>query len=124
MNPNLVSKSEAEQITRSSDGLLIIQPHSAVQVPAKLFEYVQIGRPILAFVPRQSSIEGVLRRSGVPFRTVYADAPPEEFDEAMLEYLSIQSEAVTPSTWFEETFNAERQTAMLAAWINDANRTR
>jgi hypothetical protein len=117
-----VPKSEADQITRSSDGLLIIQPQSAIQVPAKLFDYLQIGRPILAFVPRKSAIESVLSKSGVPFRTLYSDSTPEQFDATLLDYLNLPGSAIAPSAWFEETFNAQRETALLAQWIDDANR--
>jgi hypothetical protein len=124
INPERVPKTEADAITRSSDGLFIIQPHSAVQVPGKLFEYIQIGRPILAFVPRESSIEGVLAKSGVPFRAVYTDSPSEQFDAALLDYLSLPNAGVEPSPWFEDTFNAERQTATLAALIDDATNQR
>lgn len=110
-------KSEAQQIAQTSHGLLIVQPYSAVQVPGKLFEYLQIGRPILAYVPRESAIERLLAPSGVPFRFVYPDEAPEVFDHKIAEFLELDATPVQPSAWFEETFNAEAQTAALACII-------
>ena len=57
--PQQIPKAEAQHLAQTSHSLLIVQPHSAIQVPGKLFEYLQIGRPILAFVPRR-----VLYRTG------------------------------------------------------------
>jgi glycosyltransferase involved in cell wall biosynthesis len=112
-----VPKEEALQIAQTSDALLLIQPQSAIQVPGKLFEYLQIGRPILALVPRRSSVERVLEKSGVPYRCVYSGSSPDEFDRAVLEFLQLPSDPIRPSAWFEETFNAEAQTAALTRII-------
>jgi hypothetical protein len=114
---NQVPKTEALEIAQRSDSLLLIQPQSAIQVPGKLFEYLQIGRPILAFVPRNSSVERVLEKSGVEYRCIYSNSSPGEFDHAVLEFLKLCSDPVRPSPWFEETFNAESQTAALARII-------
>jgi hypothetical protein len=111
-------KAEAQQIARASHGLLIVQPHSAVQVPGKLFEYLQIGRPILAFVPRNSAIERLLAPAGVPFQCIYPDDPADVMDDKLMAFLSWDSTAVSPSRWFEDTFNAESQTAALARIID------
>jgi hypothetical protein len=113
-------KSEAQRIAQTSHGLLIIQPHSAVQVPGKLFEYLQIGRPILALVPRDSAIERLLAPGGIPYRCLYPDDPPEVMDAKVLEFLQLDTAPVPPSEWFEKTFNADSQTAMLAALIEQS----
>ena len=47
----------ARSMTLDSDGLLLIQPQTAVQVPAKLFEYLRMGRPILAYVVRDLAFD-------------------------------------------------------------------
>ena len=116
--PQQIPKQEALRLAQTSHSLLIVQPHSAIQVPGKLFEYLQIGRPILAFVPRNSSIERVLEPSGIPYRCVYPDCPPESFDQEVLSFLKMNTTAQKPSAWFEETFNAESQTATLARWLD------
>lgn len=110
-------KPEAQQIAETSHALLIVQPHSALQVPGKLFEYLQIGRPILAFVPRHSAIERVLEPSGIPYRCVYPDETQESIDANIAAFLDLDTTPTQPSAWFEDTFNAESQTAALARII-------
>lgn len=80
-----IPQREALQIARSSDFLLLLQPHSTTQVPGKLFEYLQIGRPILAFIQPDSPSERLLAQSGVPYRCVYPGSTPEAIDDALAE---------------------------------------
>jgi hypothetical protein len=117
MTPERIPKREALQILRSSDFLLLLQPQSSIQAPGKLFEYLQIGRPILAFVQRDSPSEKLLARSGVPFRCVYQDSGAEIIDRTVEEFFRLPSTAVTANAWFNEQFNAESQTRQLAAII-------
>jgi hypothetical protein len=115
--PEQVPQREARQIAQTSDGLLIIQPQSAVQVPGKLFEYLQIGRPILAFIPPDSAIERLLARCGVPYRCAYVGSSLEAMDAAVAGFFDLPSTAVTANQWFENEFNATNQTDTLAAII-------
>jgi hypothetical protein len=106
-------KNQAQHIAASSGAMLLIQPWSTVQVPGKLFEYIQIGRPVLAYVPRDSPSERILQQSGIPYRCVYADSPPEVMDQRIAEFFEMPWGDTVPSPWFEEQFNAERQTTAL-----------
>lgn len=114
LRPELVPRQEALRIAQTSDGLILIQPHSEVQVPSKLFEYLQIGRPVLAYVPAGSQTEAVLLRSGVPFVCAYAGLNEEDLDHAVLSYFSLPPESVAPNASFEMEFSAERRTRRLA----------
>ena len=58
-----ITQKDAHQIVQTSDALLLIQPQTALQVPGKLFDYLQIGRPILAFIPHNSPVERILQRA-------------------------------------------------------------
>jgi glycosyltransferase involved in cell wall biosynthesis len=52
---------------RASDALLLVAnttPGAEATVPGKLFEYLAVGRPILAVTPLDSSTGDVLRRTG------------------------------------------------------------
>lgn len=112
-----VPQEKAKQITQTSDGLLLIQPQSAVQVPGKLYEYLQIGRPILAFVMHDSPIERILEKSGVPYRCVYPDSDPADMDFTIDEFFKMPSDVAAPSEWFVENFRAENQAKELARLI-------
>jgi glycosyltransferase involved in cell wall biosynthesis len=111
--PDRIPYREALAMVQSSDGLLLVQPHSTLQVPGKLFEYLQIGRPVLAFVLPDSPIERILKQSGVPYRCVYAEASPQEMDDAVEEFFRLKPDPSAPSAWFEHTFDAKRQTQVL-----------
>lgn len=105
-----VPKAEARRRIEEAGRLLLLQPHTSTQVPAKLFEYVQTGRPILAVVPRGSSVENVLQRSGVPHACLYPDAPPDEVDRILAAFLCLNTAPTTPSAVFEREFNSKLQT--------------
>jgi glycosyltransferase involved in cell wall biosynthesis len=115
--PRRVPKSEALQLARSSNFLLLLQPQSSIQVPGKLFEYLQIGRPILAFVPRDSASERLLMQSGVPFRCIYVDSTTEMIDRIVEEFFALPSTAVPANSWFREQFSADNQASQLASII-------
>ena len=108
---------EARQVAQTSDGLVLLQPRDPVAVPAKIFDYLQIGRPILAFIQPKSPAERVLEQSGVPYRCINPGSTPEAIDNAVISFLDLPSTPVAPSPWFEEQFDAEYQTRMLDAVI-------
>ena len=112
-----IPKLDALQIARCSDGLLLLQPQSSTQVPGKLFEYLQIGRPILAFIAPNSASQQLLEQSGVPYRCVYPGTCPAKIDDIVTEFFHLPSAAVAANSWFEEQFSAEKQTRVLDAII-------
>jgi glycosyltransferase involved in cell wall biosynthesis len=113
-----IGRNEALDIQRTSDGLLLLQPRSSTQVPGKLFEYLQIGRPILAFVQPDSPSERLLQRSCVPYRCVHPSSAPSQIDEAVAGFFELPSTPVAPGAWFEEQFKAESQTRILDSIIH------
>jgi O-antigen/teichoic acid export membrane protein len=109
---------EARALALDSDGLLLIQPHTGVQVPAKLFEYLRLGRPIFAFIVRDSPVEHILLRAGVPFKCIYPEHGPEEMDRRLLSFIAmLDGQPVSYNQWFADTFDASRQVENLAALI-------
>ena len=105
-----------------ADALLLVQPQSDVQVPGKLFEYICIGRPVLALVPRASAVEAILAKSGIPNVCLYADDAPEAADQKLLEFLRLPNTPTPASEWFRTNFNAEEQTKQLAAIVETVER--
>lgn len=109
---------EARSIALDSDGLLLIQPHTAVQVPGKLFEYLRMGRPILAYVVRDSPVERILRQAGVPFVSIYPEHSSDEMDRLLLDYIAkLNGQPASHNQWFEDTFEASRQAGTLDVLI-------
>ena len=115
--PHGVPKAEALEITRTSDGLLLIQPQSDLQVPGKLFEYIQVGRPVLAFILPNSPIERILAKSGISYSCVYAGQSDEAMDKATAAYFHLPFDQRSPSEWFEREFSAIGQTKTLVDLI-------
>ena len=114
-----VPKAEAQRMTEEADGLLLVQPQTDVQVPTKLFEYICIGRPILALVPRKSAVEHILENAGVPYVCIYADDQLEDVDRKMLDFLRIPSQPTPYSEWFGHNFNGESQVKQMADIIDE-----
>jgi glycosyltransferase involved in cell wall biosynthesis len=108
---------EARRMAQESDGLLLVQPHTAVLIPGKLFEYVRLRRPILAFILPDTPIERILKQSGATYRCVYAGDSFQEMDDAVQSFFNRKEEGSEANNWFEENFNAKKQTQALDALI-------
>lgn len=78
-------------------------------MPAKLFEYIRVGRPVLAITSQDSPSARILRQSGTPHLVLSDGSAAAEVDERLLAFLRMPTEAVTPNSWFEEQFNASRR---------------
>jgi Glycosyltransferase Family 4 len=116
-----VPRPEALRIMGEANYLLlvdIVRDESYAAVPAKLFEYLRVGRPILAVTTRDSPVERILKLSGVQYRAVHPGDEPARVDEQLLQFLQLPTEPAAPSDWFEETFDGRRQTAVLARLLD------
>jgi O-antigen/teichoic acid export membrane protein len=109
-----VSAKQARSMALDSDGLLLLQPQTDIQVPAKLFEYLRVGRPILAYVVPDSPSERILRKAGVPFVCIYPGQAPNEIEQRLLSFIAmLDGRPTSYSPWFAETFDASRQVKTL-----------
>jgi len=117
-----VPRDKAQAIVEAADALLIVQPHTGVQVPGKLFEYVCVGRPVLAIVPRGSPIEMILVNAAVPNVCIYSDDSREVADRKVLDFLRMPNTPAPINDWFRANFNAEAQARMLARIIDEVVR--
>lgn len=73
-----VAHREALEYGRGSDIQLVVGfsgPGSDLQVPAKLFEYFGVGRPVLALATAGSAIADIVVRSGIPAEVCDPDNP-------------------------------------------------
>jgi glycosyltransferase involved in cell wall biosynthesis len=113
----IVPHSEALGLMSAANFLLLLDGNTdnrGYTVPAKLFEYVRIGRPILAFTAQGSPVERILSRSGVPYQCVYHNDAEDRIDAKVLALISMPSSGTTPSEWFTREFNGRSQAATLA----------
>ena len=112
-----VPQQEARHIAQTSDALLLVQPHSSVQVPGKLFEYLRLGRPILAYILPNTPIERILKQSGVTYGCVYAGSSAQDMDNAINSFFHLKADVIQANSWFEQNFNAKKQTQALEMLI-------
>jgi glycosyltransferase involved in cell wall biosynthesis len=118
--PETVPSSEARRIISQTDYLLLLDVlgrEGGLQVPAKLFEYIAIGRPILALTIPGSPVEYILSHSGIPHVVIHADMSKETIDRELLRFLALDSTPVQASTKFEQQFDPAAQARMLSGWI-------
>jgi len=112
-----VPRPEAQRQLEEADGLLLVQPQSNVQVPGKLFEYMCIGRPILALVQPESAIEDILQKAGLPYVCIYTDDSADTADRKMLQFLRLPNTSTPSNEWFRTHFNAAHHAEELARII-------
>ena len=109
----LIPRAEANRAMAEADYLLLIDivnlANAAYTVPAKLYDYILIGRPILALTGRQSPVERILSQSGVPHVCLYHSDCEPALREKLLRFFELPSEPVTPSEWFMDNFDGQRQ---------------
>lgn len=121
-NPNHVPQAEARRQMAQADGLVVFDHYSQtgnMHVPAKTYDYIQIGRPILAFSSPGSPLDRLLQQSGIACTIVYEEDSPEVIDRKLVEYSHLPREPRPPSDYFLNGFNVVNQTKRLAGMFDD-----
>lgn len=100
----------------AADGLLLLQGvTSNPAVPAKLYEYLRAGRPIVGLVHPAGETANTLRRTGISSLCSLTD--PAAIKELLRDWLTARDRltAALPDRDVVRTFSRESQTAELAA---------
>jgi len=114
-NGRLVPKEEARRAIAESDYLLLLDTTASGCLPAKIFDYIRVGRPILALTQKDSDAEKILAGSGIPHSCIYKDQTnAEEIDCKLCAFLRLSAEPLRANEWFWERFNAVCQSEHLA----------
>jgi glycosyltransferase involved in cell wall biosynthesis len=117
-----VPEAEAKRAMAEADFLLLLDLNHkdvGLQVPAKLFDYVHTGRPILALTTPGSPAERILSQSGVPCLFIHSQDSPEVIDQKVIQLLSLPLEPVTVSDWFRRNFSADGLANTLSGLLDD-----
>jgi Glycosyltransferase Family 4 len=120
-----VPRAQALELLAESDYLLLLDvsgPQAGLQVPSKTFEYLQIGRPVLTFTTRDSPLERILERSGVPGVCIYQSDAAAAVDEKMMKFLQLPTSPVRAADWFWQQFDGLNQARQLAAKLDELTR--
>ncbi len=118
----LVPRAVAMEEIATSDYLLLIDivnlSRSGYTVPAKLYDYILAGRPILAVTQKDSPVDRILARSGSLYVSLYHDDSAEAIAAKLLRFFALPTDPVPPSEWFTITFDGQRQAGALSALID------
>ena len=124
LEPQVASPSDAARVMAEADSLLLVdwaRGSSGFQVPAKLFIYVRVGRPILAITSKGSPVDRILDGSGINHVCLYPDEPEEETDSKVLRFLAMPSDAQKASEWFYQEFDGRKQVEVLSKILTRLN---
>ena len=88
-------------------------------LPSKIFEYIQIGRPVLALTPRNSPSERILKNSGIRNLCLHKDSSPEEVDRGLMDFLEWPVDPMQPTEWFRREFDAAARVRKLASLLDE-----
>lgn len=116
----VVSREEATAAQAGADVLLLLDMpdrDASVQVPAKLFEYVRTGAPILAWTPEGSPTMRLLRQCGLQTLCLPPGLSGEDTVERVAAFLSGPLERRRMSDEFRSRFDGRLQARELAQQI-------
>jgi hypothetical protein len=125
MRNEIIPKTEAVKLTAEADYLLLLDAQGAqagLQVPAKLFEYICIGRPILASTTPGSPVVQILAKAGIP-HLCFTGEEGDAGRQRLIEFFSLPTTPSPPSDWFQREFSADHQAAFLSNMVRNLHGT-
>jgi glycosyltransferase involved in cell wall biosynthesis len=118
-----VPRSEARKATAEADYLLLVDvqgPLSQYFMPAKIYDYITVGRPILCFTERSSPADQLLAIAGIPHVIVYYDDSPAVTDNKVASFFQLPKDPTRPSACFEQDCSGRTLTMRLASIYRNA----
>lgn len=99
-----IAFNESIRTMYAADALLIVQPFTDLQVPAKLLEYMYTRKPILALAEPDSATDMVIREGRLGFTAASQDVA--EIEKAIINLLEhLKNPQFTPNETYIESFN-------------------
>lgn len=110
---------ESLQYLINASALLLLQPGTETQVPSKLFEYVALGKPILAISPRQGATWTLVAEEEIGYPV---DPDDIEIITSALERMYFDwergTEACSGNGHVRDKFNVKHATAILSRTLD------
>ncbi|APF17851.1 glycosyl transferase group 1 [Caldithrix abyssi DSM 13497] len=100
-----VSFQESIRTMFQADALLLIQPETDLQIPAKMFEYIYIGKPILAIAEENSATHQLLQEANAGILAPSNDI--EKIGQAVLTILREET-SFKPRAEYVALFNYQK----------------
>jgi glycosyltransferase involved in cell wall biosynthesis len=121
--PDVVPREQALRELAEADGAVVFDHYHAggpnLAIPAKTFEAVRVGRPVLVFTSRGAPLHSMMEACGVRNVCIFDDDPLERIDEKLLEFSELPQDPLPPSETFQRQFSGIEQTRQLAAWLDE-----
>jgi len=121
-NNERIPRGDAMREVSQADCLLILDianlANEGYAVPAKIFDCIIIGRPILAFTPSRSPVRQILSNCGLRHTMVHPEDTEEAIDAKLVEFFAYPSSVLPPSESFLNTFDGRRQVGQVAAHLD------
>lgn len=117
----VMPRPQALESMMESDSLMLADTnHAGIghTVPAKLFEYIRVGRPILGLTTKGSPVENILAMSGVRFVTLSPEMDEPAIDARIFEFLKLKTDPADLSEQFLVEFNGRNQARTLAGLLD------
>ncbi len=116
-----VPRSDGLRAMMSASALFLLQPGHTISVPGKVYEYLAIGRPILA-IAEEGETAAIVRESGIG-----VSATPEDRDgilRGLLQVMAMAERGVEspPSELFDGNIGAEKIVGVLEAVVMNSQR--
>jgi glycosyltransferase involved in cell wall biosynthesis len=118
VSPPLPYQLALQEMLRA-DALLVLQAANCNdQIPAKIYEYLRAGPPIVCLSDRDGDTQGVLRRAGLDMFAALDS--PEEIEQLLGRLLKGGAASQKPSAAVVAAASRRRRTADLVFWLNRA----
>lgn len=115
--PEHIPQAAARKAMAEANRLIVFDHYHAegnVQIPAKIFDYVRVGRPVLAFTTPGAPLDRLLAGSGIDSTRIYEEDGQEEIESKLLAFAARSDEARPASESFGQEFNGREQARKLA----------
>ena len=118
-----IPQDQARRRMQESDSLILLdyyRPDGSLQLPAKLFDYLPIGRPLLAVTTPGAPMHRTLELSGIPHVALLPSDTPDQAMDKVERLLSIPAGPHPLSAAYREQFDGRNQTKTLAGILDRA----